>query len=69
MLREEVTDQDIAAVVRSLDRNPGRAMMEGEREKLLTWKRAIGARVIGQPMRSKQSLWPSCRAPRRITGS
>ncbi|HET9352604.1 MAG TPA: ATP-dependent chaperone ClpB, partial [Sphingomicrobium sp.] len=48
MLREEVTDQDIAAVVSRWTGIPVERMMEGEREKLLAMEEAIGARVIGQ---------------------
>src|SRR4249919_2640880 len=48
MLREEVTDQDIAAVVSRWTGIPVERMMEGEREKLLNMEEAIGARVIGQ---------------------
>jgi ATP-dependent Clp protease ATP-binding subunit ClpB len=48
MLREEVTDQDIAAVVARWTGVPVERMMEGEREKLLNMEDAIGAKVIGQ---------------------
>jgi ATP-dependent Clp protease ATP-binding subunit ClpB len=48
MLREEVTDQDIAAVVSRWTGIPVERMMEGEREKLLQMEAMIGARVIGQ---------------------
>ena len=48
MLREEVTDQDIAGVVARWTGIPVERMMEGEREKLLQMEAAIGARVIGQ---------------------
>jgi ATP-dependent Clp protease ATP-binding subunit ClpB len=48
MLREEVTDQDIAAVVSRWTGIPVERMMEGEREKLLDMEASIGARVIGQ---------------------
>ena len=48
MLREEVTDQDIAAVVSRWTGIPVERMMEGEREKLMQMETAIGARVIGQ---------------------
>src|SRR5687768_6506614 len=48
MLREEVTDQDIAGVVSRWTGIPVERMMEGEREKLLSMEEAIGARVIGQ---------------------
>jgi ATP-dependent Clp protease ATP-binding subunit ClpB len=48
MLREEVTDQDIAAVVSRWTGVPVERMMEGEREKLLHMEDALGKRVIGQ---------------------
>src|SRR5438876_4320842 len=48
MLREEVTDQDIAAVVSRWTGIPVERMMEGEREKLPQMEQTIGARVIGQ---------------------
>jgi ATP-dependent Clp protease ATP-binding subunit ClpB len=48
MLREEVTDQDIAGVVARWTGIPVERMLEGEREKLLGMEQAIGARVIGQ---------------------
>jgi ATP-dependent Clp protease ATP-binding subunit ClpB len=48
MLREEVTDQDIAAVVSRWTGVPVERMLEGEREKLLNMEQAIGKRVIGQ---------------------
>src|SRR5206468_11579035 len=48
MLREEVTDQDIAGVVSLWTGIPVERMMEGEREKLLQMEQVIGARVIGQ---------------------
>jgi ATP-dependent Clp protease ATP-binding subunit ClpB len=48
MLREEVTDQDIASVVARWTGIPVERMLEGEREKLLSMEQAIGARVIGQ---------------------
>ncbi len=48
MLREEVTDQDIAAVVSRWTGVPVERMLEGERQKLLNMEAAIGARVIGQ---------------------
>ena len=48
MLREEVTDQDIAGVVSRWTGIPVERMMEGEREKLLQMEATIGARVIGQ---------------------
>jgi len=48
MLREEVTAEDIAAVVARWTGIPVERMMEGEREKLLAMEEIIGARVIGQ---------------------
>ncbi|MEO7635686.1 MAG: ATP-dependent chaperone ClpB [Sphingomicrobium sp.] len=48
MLREEVTDQDIAAVVSRWTGVPVERMLEGERAKLMGMEAAIGARVIGQ---------------------
>lgn len=48
MLREEVTDQDIAGVVSRWTGVPVERMLEGERAKLLGMEQAIGARVIGQ---------------------
>src|SRR5438309_533123 len=48
MLREEVTAEDIAAVVSRWTGIPVERLMEGEREKLLMTEATIGARVIGQ---------------------
>jgi ATP-dependent Clp protease ATP-binding subunit ClpB len=48
LLREEVTADDIAAVVSRWTGVPVDRMMEGEREKLLKMEEAIGKRVIGQ---------------------
>ena len=48
LLREEVTADDIAAVVSKWTGVPVDRMMEGEREKLLKMEQVIGARVIGQ---------------------
>ncbi|HEX7656917.1 MAG TPA: ATP-dependent chaperone ClpB [Sphingomonas sp.] len=48
MLREEVTEDDIAGVVSRWTGIPVDRMMEGEREKLLHMEEAIGKRVIGQ---------------------
>ncbi|WP_206241567.1 ATP-dependent chaperone ClpB [Novosphingobium terrae] len=48
MLREEVTADDIAAVVSRWTGVPVDRMLEGEREKLLKMEEVIGARVIGQ---------------------
>ena len=48
LLREEVTADDIAAVVSRWTGIPVDRMMEGEREKLLRMEEVIGQRVIGQ---------------------
>ncbi len=48
MLREEVTEDDIASVVSRWTGVPVDKMLEGEREKLLKMEQVIGARVIGQ---------------------
>jgi ATP-dependent Clp protease ATP-binding subunit ClpB len=48
MLREEVTGDDIAAVVSRWTGVPVDRMLEGEREKLLQMEDALGRRVIGQ---------------------
>ncbi len=48
LLREEVTDQDIASVVARWTGVPVDRMLEGERDKLLRMEDALGKRVIGQ---------------------
>ncbi len=48
LLREEVTEDDIAGVVSRWTGVPVERMMEGEREKLLGMETVIGQRVIGQ---------------------
>ncbi len=48
MVREEVTEQDIAAVVSRWTGVPVAKMLEGEREKLRHMEAALGERVIGQ---------------------
>jgi ATP-dependent Clp protease ATP-binding subunit ClpB len=48
MVREEVTAEDIAAVVSRWTGIPVNRMMEGEREKLLNMEAELGRRVIGQ---------------------
>jgi len=48
MLREEVTADDIAAVVSRWTGIPVDRMLEGEREKLLGMEEQLGKRVIGQ---------------------
>ncbi|MGY6551313.1 MAG: ATP-dependent chaperone ClpB [Erythrobacter sp.] len=48
LLREEVTEEDIAAVVSRWTGIPMDKMMAGEREKLLQMEQIIGKRVIGQ---------------------
>jgi ATP-dependent Clp protease ATP-binding subunit ClpB len=48
LLREEVTSEDIAAIVSRWTGIPVERMMEGEREKLLKMEEVLGERVIGQ---------------------
>ncbi|MCJ9430445.1 ATP-dependent chaperone ClpB [Kordiimonas marina] len=48
LLREEVTDQDIAGVVSRWTGVPVDKMLEGERDKLLRMEDELGKRVIGQ---------------------
>jgi ATP-dependent Clp protease ATP-binding subunit ClpB len=48
MLREEVTAEDIAAVVARWTGIPMERMLEGQREKLLAMESELGKRVIGQ---------------------
>ncbi|USI73322.1 ATP-dependent chaperone ClpB [Sphingomonas morindae] len=48
MLREEVTGEDIAAVVSRWTGIPVDRMLEGERDKLLRMEAMLGRRVIGQ---------------------
>jgi ATP-dependent Clp protease ATP-binding subunit ClpB len=48
MLKEEVTEDDIAAVVSRWTGIPVDRMLEGEREKLLQMEDALGTSVIGQ---------------------
>nr|WP_298925901.1 ATP-dependent chaperone ClpB [uncultured Erythrobacter sp.] len=48
LLREEVTEEDIASVVARWTGIPMERMMEGEREKLLDMENILGKRVIGQ---------------------
>jgi len=48
LLREEVTEDDIAAVVSRWTGIPVDKMMAGEREKLLQMEEILGKRVIGQ---------------------
>ncbi len=48
LLREEVTEDDIAGVVSRWTGVPVDRMMEGEREKLLDMEKILGKRVVGQ---------------------
>ena len=48
MLKEEVNDQDIAAVVSRWTGIPVDKMLEGEREKLVGMEKTLGTQVIGQ---------------------
>jgi ATP-dependent Clp protease ATP-binding subunit ClpB len=47
-LKEEVTEQDIAAIVERWTGIPMEKMLTGEREKLLKMEQKLGERVIGQ---------------------
>jgi ATP-dependent Clp protease ATP-binding subunit ClpB len=48
LLRQEVTDEDIARVVASWTHIPVSRMLEGERQKLVKMEERLGQRVIGQ---------------------
>ncbi len=48
MLKEAVTEEDIAGIVSRWTGVPVDKMLEGEREKLLAMEKVVGARVIGQ---------------------
>jgi len=48
LLREEVTEDDIAGVVSKWTGVPVERMLQGERDKLLRMEQVIGERVIGQ---------------------
>ncbi len=48
-LKEEVTDEDIAAVVAKWTHIPVSKMLEGEVQKLLRMEENLGDRVVGQP--------------------
>ncbi|MGH7940180.1 MAG: ATP-dependent chaperone ClpB [Limisphaerales bacterium] len=48
LLRQEVTDEDIARVVASWTHIPVSRMLEGERQKLVKMEERLGDRVIGQ---------------------
>jgi ATP-dependent Clp protease ATP-binding subunit ClpB len=61
LLRQEVTDEDIARVVAAWTHIPVSRMLEGEREKLLKMEERLGQRVIGQ----KQAVVAVANAVRR----
>jgi len=61
LLREEVTEEDIAGVVSRWTGIPVDRMMEGERDKLLEMENILGKRVIGQT----QAIEAVSRAVRR----
>lgn len=48
LLKQEVTDEDIAEVVSSWTGVPVTRMLEGEKQKLLSMEERLGRRVIGQ---------------------
>jgi ATP-dependent Clp protease ATP-binding subunit ClpB len=53
LLRQEVTDEDIAKVVASWTHIPVSRMLEGERQKLVKMEERLAQRVIGQKMAIK----------------
>jgi ATP-dependent Clp protease ATP-binding subunit ClpB len=61
LLREEVTEDDIASIVSRWTGVPVEKMLEGERDKLLKMEQIIGERVIGQ----EQAVEAVSRAVRR----
>ena len=68
MLREEVTAEDIAAVVARWTGIPMERMLEGEREKLLAMEEEIGKRVIGQQRCGRRGQPRHPPRPRRPAG-
>src|SRR5690606_3400479 len=70
-LREEVTDEDIAAIVSKWTGVPVSRMLESELRKLLTMEKSLGERVVGQAdalsavaravRRSRAGLGDQCR--------
>ena len=68
-LKEEVTDEDIAAVVSKWTGIPVDKMLEGEQARLLHLEERLHARVVGQDeaiARRRQRRAPLARGPRRI---
>jgi ATP-dependent Clp protease ATP-binding subunit ClpB len=61
LLRQEVTDEDIARVVAAWTHIPVSRMLEGEREKLLKMEERLQLRIIGQ----KQAITAVANAVRR----
>jgi len=61
LLRQEVTDEDIARVVAAWTHIPVTRMLEGEREKLLKMEERLQQRIIGQ----KQAITAVSNAVRR----
>ena len=49
LLREEVTEEDVAKVVGAWTGIPVQRMLESERQKLIEMEARLGAKVIGQP--------------------
>ena len=68
MLREEVTAEDIAAVVARWTGIPMERMLEGERAKLLAMETEIGKRVIGQEPCGRRGQPRHPPRPRRPAG-
>jgi ATP-dependent Clp protease ATP-binding subunit ClpB len=61
LLRQEVTEEDIASVVGSWTGIPVTKLMEGDREKLVKMEERLGKRVVGQ----KQAIVAVANAVRR----
>ena len=59
MVKEEVTENDIASIVSRWTGIPVDKMMAEEKEKLLSMEDILSQRVIGQKAAIKQSQTPS----------
>src|SRR6185369_7623964 len=68
LVKEEVTEENIAAVVSRWTGIPVDKMLAGEREKLLKMEEAIGARRVGQGEAVK-AVSTAVRRARRFAGS
>ncbi len=61
MIQNEVTEEDIAAVVSKWTKIPVEKLLSGERERLMKMEEAIGKRVVGQ----EEAVAALCNAVRR----